>query len=284
MKAIKTLLKGMVVGIGGIAPGLSGSVLLVIFGLYQKTVNAIGTLFKNFKKNILFLLPLLVGFGLGALLFSKIVDFMMSNAEFETRYLFLGLIIGTVPLFYKEMRKEGFAPKYYINISIAVLIGCFVFYGNVFSFPDVTSPTFIQSVAMGFTVAGSFIVPGVDSAAILSALGLYDLFYKSLARLAEFDLEVLSILLPAGVGLIIGALFISFIMNKLISKFYTGTFSIIFGLFLTVIPSVLNSSCVIKTLPMALWAIFLIVLGFCISFYLGDIKNNNIKIKKVIGS
>ena len=42
----------IIVGIGGIAPGLSGSVLLVIFGLYQKTINAIGTLFKNFKKNI----------------------------------------------------------------------------------------------------------------------------------------------------------------------------------------------------------------------------------------
>lgn len=35
-----TFLKGLIVGIGGIAPGLSGSVLLVIFGLYQKTINA----------------------------------------------------------------------------------------------------------------------------------------------------------------------------------------------------------------------------------------------------
>mgnify|MGYP002535152246 CR=1 FL=1 len=48
-----TFLKGLIVGIGGIAPGLSGSVLLVIFGLYQKTINAIATLFKDFKKNIL---------------------------------------------------------------------------------------------------------------------------------------------------------------------------------------------------------------------------------------
>ena len=55
-----TFLKGLIVGIGGIAPGLSGSVLLVIFGLYQKTINAIATLFKDFKKNILFLIPLCV--------------------------------------------------------------------------------------------------------------------------------------------------------------------------------------------------------------------------------
>ena len=58
-------LKGIIVGIGGIAPGLSGSVLLVILGLYQKTINAIGTIFKNFKKNITFLVPLFLGFGIG---------------------------------------------------------------------------------------------------------------------------------------------------------------------------------------------------------------------------
>ena len=70
-----TFLKGLIVGIGGIAPGLSGSVLLVIFGLYQKTINAIATLFKDFKKNILFLIPLCLGFGIGAIIFSKIVNF-----------------------------------------------------------------------------------------------------------------------------------------------------------------------------------------------------------------
>ena len=56
-------LKGTVVGIGGITPGLSGSVLLVIFGLYQQTVDSIGNLFKDFKKNLLFLVPLVLGMG-----------------------------------------------------------------------------------------------------------------------------------------------------------------------------------------------------------------------------
>ena len=100
-------LKGIIVGIGGIAPGLSGSVLLVILGLYQKTINAIGTIFKNFKKNVAFLVPLFLGFGVGVVLFSKIVDFLLENYEMYTRFAFLGLVIGTVPLFYKEVKKEG---------------------------------------------------------------------------------------------------------------------------------------------------------------------------------
>ena len=49
-------LKGIIVGFGGIAPGLSGSVLLIIFGLYQKTLEYLGSIFKDFKKKIYFLL------------------------------------------------------------------------------------------------------------------------------------------------------------------------------------------------------------------------------------
>ena len=45
-------LKGIIAGIGGVAPGLSGSVLLIICGLYQKTLDTLGTLFNNFKKNV----------------------------------------------------------------------------------------------------------------------------------------------------------------------------------------------------------------------------------------
>ena len=100
---MKTLLKGIIVGIGGIAPGLSGSVLLVILGLYQKALNAISTLFKNFKKNIAFLIPLIIGFGIGVLIFSKVVDFFLNNFEMQTRFTFLGLVLGTIPLFFKEV-------------------------------------------------------------------------------------------------------------------------------------------------------------------------------------
>ena len=90
---MRNFLKGIIVGIGGIAPGLSGSVLLVILGLYEKAVAAIGTLFKDFKNNVKFLLPLVLGFGVGVIIFSKIVDFLLVNYEMYTRYAFLGLVL-----------------------------------------------------------------------------------------------------------------------------------------------------------------------------------------------
>ena len=76
-------LKGIIIGIGGIAPGLSGSVMLVIFGLYDKTISAIGNLFKDIKNNVKFLFPLLMGFGVGILLFSKIIDFFIKPLPYS---------------------------------------------------------------------------------------------------------------------------------------------------------------------------------------------------------
>lgn len=271
-------LKGIIVGIGGIAPGLSGSVLLVIFGLYQKTINAMGTLFKDFKKNISFLVPLFMGFGVGVLLFSKIVDFLLNNYEMYTRFAFLGLIIGTIPLFYKEVKKEGFNNKYYILMAISLVFGTILFNFNKGLFPTVTNPNFFQSVILGFAVAGSSIVPGVDSAVILSSLGLYEIYVSSMANL-DF-----AVLIPAAFGLGIGVLVISFIVNALIKKYYTTTFSIIFGLFLAIIPSVLNESCILGFNTSSVISIMIAIIGFGVSYFLGDIKENSIKIKQLFKS
>ena len=267
-------LKGIVVGVGGIAPGLSGSVLLVILGLYQKVINAIGTLFKDFKKNVVFLFPLFLGFGVGVLIFSKIVDFLLENYEMYTRFAFLGLVLGTIPLFYKEVKKEGFNKKYYIPIVIAAIFGFCLFYLNKNIFPTITNPNIFQSVMLGVAVAGSSIVPGVDSAVILSSLGLYELYVSSIA-----DLNF-SILIPAAFGLAIGVLVISFIINKLIKRFYTMTFSIIFGLFLSIIPNVLNSSCVLGFNINSVISIIMLIIGFAFSFFFGNLTENVQKIKQ----
>lgn len=271
-------LKGIIVGIGGIAPGLSGSILLVIFGLYNKTIEAIGTLFKDIKKNLKFLVPLFLGFGVGVFLFSKIVDYFITNYEMYTRYTFLGLVLGTIPIFYKEVKKEGFSNKYYIFMVISFILGFSLFFFNSNLFPTVTNPNLVQSVILGIAVAGSTIIPGVDSAVILSSLGLYELYVSSIAELN------FSVLIPAGFGLIIGALIISFFVNKLIKRYYTASFSVIFGLFLSIIPNILNESCTLSFNINSIISIILVILGFSISTVFGKLKDSKEPFKNIIKS
>ena len=257
--------KGIVVGLGGVAPGLSGSVLLIIFGLYQKTLDALGSLLKDFRKNLGFLLPLVAGMFLGVLLFSKAIDFFLNNYEMPTRFCFLGLILGTLPMVWQEVKKEGFSWKFYPVIALAALAGTWFFTVNPNAFPQVTDPTLLQKLLLGVAVAATAIIPGVDPAVFLSTLGLYEMYVSALA-----DVD-LSILIPMVGGLAVGAVAISFTMSLLFKRFYTASFSVIFGIFLSMIPNMLTENCVLGWNGPSAVSIFVLILGFLVSWILGDL-------------
>lgn len=259
--------KGIVVGLGGVAPGLSGSVLLIIFGLYRQVLDAMGTLFVQTKKKVTFLLPIVCGMGIGVLLFSKILNFFLNNYEVPTRFCFLGLILGTVPLFYREVKKQGFSSRYYVVIVIAAVLGTWMFTLNPNAFPQIDDPTLAQSVILGVAVAATAIVPGVDPAVLLSSLGFYEMYVRSLANLD------LTVLLPMAVGLAIGAVAISFGMSLLFKRFYTMTFSVIFGVFLSMIPNMLNEKCTLGPDVSSAVSIVVMIIGFFVSYYLGGLED-----------
>ena len=268
-------MKGIIVGLGGVAPGLSGSVLLIIFGMYQSTLDAIGTLMVDFRKKIKFLLPLVAGMVLGVLLFSKLIDFLIHDYEMPTRFCFLGLILGTLPMVWKEVRKEGFSKKHYLLIALAAGLGTFLFRADGGGFPQVTDPNLLQCILLGVCVAATAIVPGVDPAVFLSSLGFYEMYVGALANL-DF-----SILIPMVPGLALGAMAISFGMSLLFKRFYTATYSVIFGIFLSMIPNMLTENCVLGFNGVSVLSILLVVAGFGLSFYLGDLETNNQRLRKL---
>ena len=267
--------KGIIVGLGGVAPGLSGSVLLIIFGLYRKTLNALGSIFTNFRKNIAFLTPLVSGMFLGVLMFSKLIDFFLAYYEIPTRFCFLGLILGTLPMIWQEVKKQGFRRIYYSVILFSFFLGSWFFTVNPNAFPQIETPNLFQCILLGISVAATAIIPGVDPAVFLSTLGFYEMYVRALANL-DF-----SILLPMVVGLGLGAVSISFIMSTLFGYLYTGTYSVICGIFLSMIPNMLSENCTLSWNTQSFVSIALMIIGFFISFYLGDLETNNLRLKKI---
>lgn len=283
---ITTYLKGIVVGLGAITPGLSGSVLLVIFGLYHKALDSISTIFKNFKKNLAFLIPLALGIGSGMLLFSKIAQYFLGNFEMQTRYAFLGLVVGTIPLFIREVTKEKraenkkFPKRFILLILAAAAFGILVSYFGDVKFTQVENPNILQSIVLGVVVAASYIIPGVDSAVILNYFGMYELWLSvaDVDNLLNMDFFV-KIALPTALGLIISVFLISTIINFLLKRFYTITFSVIFGLFISIIPKLLNESCIPALNGKTVVSFALMIIGFCLSLFLSDLENNLKKLK-----
>lgn len=270
---MKNFFKGIITGIGGVAPGLNGCVILIIFGLYEKVLNSLGTIFKNFKKNITFLFPIVSGMIVGVLTFSQIIDYLLTTYEIQTRYLFLGLIIGTIPLMYKELKKKDFSTKYYPIIIFSIFLGTYLLKFNL-NISPITTPNIFDKIFLGVLVSATAIIPGVEPAVIMSGFGYYELYVTSLAT---FDLAVL---LPMLIGLTLGGIIISYGISLLFQKCYSLTMSVIFGMFLAMIPSILNVNCILEKNMTSLVSITLLILGFAISYYLGDMENNNKFIKK----
>ena len=111
MKFLIDLLKGMVVGIANIIPGVSGGTMMVSMGIYEKIIGAINNLFKHFKQSILTLIPIGIGMVVGIGVFSYILPYCLENQPLPTSLCFIGLILGGVPFIVKpakdSLKKDG---------------------------------------------------------------------------------------------------------------------------------------------------------------------------------
>ncbi len=186
----------------------------------------------------------------------------------QTHYAFLGLILGTLPMLWGEVRKEGFAKRHYCFVGAAFALGILIFFLNPSAFPQLEDANLLQSVGLGLAVAAAYLVPGVDSFAILSTFGLYGLWLNSINSL-DFG-----VLIPAGVGFIAGGIAISLLFNLLFAKWYTSTYSIIFGLFLAVILNFVIKECPLPGLNLgSLVAIVLLIAGFFASLFFSRLES-----------
>lgn len=124
LKKIKDFIIGILLGSGAILPGISSGVLCIIFGIYDKLINSILGLFKNFKKNFQYLLPIALGGFVGVFLVSNILKQLFNNYPVQTSFCFIGLILGSMPLLIKKINSEHkFKPRYLFFTAISFTFG-----------------------------------------------------------------------------------------------------------------------------------------------------------------
>lgn len=241
MKFIIDCLKGICIGAGAILPGISSGVLCVIFGIYDKLVNSVLGIFKNFKRNFLFLLPIVLGCFIGVILFGNLLDFLFTTYPLQTNYAFIGLILGSVPVLVKKVNNtKTFRLRYFVYTIIAFIVGLLtVILENHISNNILTSssdllntlpssaPLSFSSILLlvisGFFMSIGIVVPGVSSTLILMCFGIYNIYLEAISCLN------LSILIPLGIGVIIGGIIFLKIIKYLLDNYYMQTFYSIIG-------------------------------------------------------
>lgn len=216
------LVKGILIGIGAILPGLSGGVLSVIFGVYDPMIRFLSHIGHRFKENVFYFLPIGVGGLLGVLLFSVVVVAAFGRFQAQFVCLFIGFVIGTFPSLYRQAGKEGRnGADLFILALCAAGIFSLMFAGK--GMPTV-QPNPLVWFLSGATVALGFIVPGMSPSNFLIYFGLYD---KMSAAIAAFDF---SMLLPFGAGGVLCIILFSKLVAHLFDRHYSKMYHAILGM------------------------------------------------------
>ena len=218
-------LKGFLIGIGKIIPGVSGSMLAISFGVYEKVLEIISNFFKNIKENIAFMLPLCLGFILAVFSSSNLLYYLINNYYTIMMFLFLGLIIGGIPSLKKEFK---FNIKniiiFIISFSVIILLS-FIKSNN-----NNTNYSNFSFFFIGILEAFTTIVPGISGTAIMMLIGCYSSVLEMFSNV--FMVSNLPKLIPFLIGVIIGAILLSKIITVLLKKYKKEVFSSIFGFML----------------------------------------------------
>ena len=130
------ILKGIMIGIANIIPGVSGGTMAVSLGIYDKLIGSVSNLLKDWRSSVRTLLPLLIGCGIGIVGFTYAIEYLLSHHTFVTCMTFVGLILGGLPVLFQALRKELRTQKKSIGISGAVAFILFFVTFNCIFFHD----------------------------------------------------------------------------------------------------------------------------------------------------
>ena len=238
-------IKGIFIGIGGILPGLSGGALAAIFGIYEPLINFVSDIRKDFKTNIKFFLPVLLGGIFGIFILSHLLSYLLKYNLAEISIFFVGCMLGIFPSLIKQAGAKGREPIHLV-LTIAVAIGSFLLLSNI---SGSTSPTRLSAISTSTWAASGGIIglgitfPGLSPSNFLMYLNLYQPLNEAISSL-DF-----AVLIPVAIGGLVSVILTAKLVAYLLEVAYVVVYHVILGLVLTstvmIIPREFNSNLVI---------------------------------------
>ncbi|MBN2300087.1 MAG: DUF368 domain-containing protein [Acholeplasmataceae bacterium] len=239
MKHLLKIVKGSLVGMGSILPGVSGSMIAAVLNIYQDLITALNNFTKHPIESVAkvwqYIIGVFVGLGIGFIFIRSFLDI----APIPLTLLFIGFIIGAIPGLFREIKIDKIMWHHLFVMMTAMLI----MFGFLF-IQEQTATTggwylFIVFI-IGVITAISIIIPGLSGATVLMALG----YFQTLINLGgDFidDLLIfnfssvasqLPMLLLLVLGVIIGLLFMGKVMYQFLTHykahFYFAVLGIVF--------------------------------------------------------
>lgn len=242
MKFVLEMLRGMVIGLANIIPGVSGGTMMVSMGIYDTIIGCINSLFKDFKRCIKTLWPYALGMVLGILGLAKLITFLLETYPLPTNMAFIGLILGGLPMILKKMKgeKKGVAGVIAFVLAFALVVGLKIVGGGNGADASITLSIgqMIILFFMGVIAAATMVIPGVSGSMMLMLLGYYNPVVGSVSGLVDAllsgnigaMLSCCGVLIPFGVGVVVGIFAVAKLIEILLCRFPGPTYCAIMGL------------------------------------------------------
>jgi len=232
---VKNILKGIVIGIANVLPGVSGGTLAVVLGIYDRLTEAVGNfLTSSTNKKIeyaKFLAQIGVGAVIGIVVFAGVISKMYELYPKGTTVTFLFLILPSIPVILKG--EKFFKKDNLIAFSGGVIFtAAFMFLTKTLAGEEVarTVDTLftvgygVKLFFCGVIAAGAMVIPGISGSLLLILLGEY---YNILGYIKSFAiLPLVFFSLGTGIGLVL----VSKGINILLNRYRSYTLNFIVGI------------------------------------------------------
>ena len=249
MKTILDIVRGIVIGIANVIPGVSGGTMAVSMGIYDKLIGAVNGLTKNFMRSVRILAPLLVGMAIGVVGFSYLIEYLLAQHTLATCLTFVGLILGGLPVLWPSLKKSaakkpggkaGISEALAFLVLLAVGVGMPLLQGGSDGAQSLTPSVgmALLLVVLGLIASATMVIPGVSGSMVLMILGYYygiiNAVTGTISALKALDFggvfQGVLLLAPFGIGVLLGILLIAKLIDWLFDRFPSQTYAAIIGL------------------------------------------------------
>ncbi len=240
---IANILRGIVVGLANVIPGVSGGTMMVSMGIYDKLILVLTHFVRRFKEAVALLVPIVIGMLLAIAVFSKLFsEVFFPNYPLQTNLFFIGLILGGLPVIYKKVRGNTIRLPHIAAFAVffVVVVGFALLGEGVDSGADVSFSVVnvIKLFFVGVIAAATMVIPGVSGSMILMIMGYYNTILDTVSAFIDalrgFDigrmLELCLILVPFGIGVLIGIVAVAKLIEFILKKYTLVAYWAIIGL------------------------------------------------------
>ena len=241
MKWFLDVLRGMVIGLANVIPGVSGGTMMVSMGIYDKLIWSINHLFKQFKKCLTILFPYAVGMVLAVLLGAVGLKIAFAKFPLPTNTLFIGLILGSLPFILKEMKGEniGWQGILVFVLFFALVVVLKVIEKETSTEIQLSVLEILKLFLLGAIASATMVIPGVSGSMMLKTLGYYEPIVTGaipalMKGVTSGDWAMVGhnvgVLLPFGLGIVFGIFAIAKLIEFLMKKWKGRTYCAILGM------------------------------------------------------